>query len=198
MQTNSPGATLPGSRGTEREERFNAARSGDPLAFTMLVEQVSPRIEGSLRRFLRGDADAASAALQDAWMAAWQQWSEFNSGEHLVRCLHRVARCKATSHIRKVRRLKFTPWPDPLANRRSPPPDSMRQRGIGSEAREAVRSAVAHLPDAYRGVATLHYLDGLPLREVSGLLDLPVGALKMRLHRARVRLRRSLRSTPSL
>lgn len=58
-----------------------------------------------------------------------------------------------------------------------------------AELREAVRRALAGLPEAQRTAVALHYLAGLTQAETALVLDVEVGAVKTRLHRARVRLR---------
>jgi steroid delta-isomerase-like uncharacterized protein len=52
------------------------------------------------------------------------------------------------------------------------------------------------LPEDQRRTVRLHYFDGLPLAEVAMMVGVPVGAVKVRLHRARVRLRSALSGEP--
>ena len=187
--------TLSRDRSSDRDACLGRACSGDGRAFAMLVEQLSPSIERSLVRFLRSDAEAASAAMQDAWTAASQRLTDFESTEHLVCWLHRVAKCKAISGLRKIRRLVTSSWEEPSGDSHGfPLPAAPLEESPDREGRDAIRQAVACLPDAYRGIATLYYLHGQEIREVARLGNLSVGTVKMRLHRARVRLRRRLRN----
>jgi RNA polymerase sigma factor (sigma-70 family) len=55
-----------------------------------------------------------------------------------------------------------------------------------------VRDAVLLLPSAQRDAVLLHYIEGLSCEEIAAALDTTPGAVKARLHRARVDLRRSL------
>jgi RNA polymerase sigma-70 factor (ECF subfamily) len=57
---------------------------------------------------------------------------------------------------------------------------------------EALENAIRKLPDDYRPVFILRDVDGLTSREVSRILDLTVPAVKSRLHRSRLMLRRRL------
>jgi RNA polymerase sigma-70 factor (ECF subfamily) len=57
----------------------------------------------------------------------------------------------------------------------------------------AVRLAVEGLPPAHRAVVLLHNLEGMSLRDVAEILEVPVGTAKSRLSAAFVMLRRSLR-----
>jgi len=55
-----------------------------------------------------------------------------------------------------------------------------------------LRKAVATLPETFREAVVLHYLDELPVDEVSRILDVPRGTILSRLARGRDRLRRIL------
>jgi RNA polymerase sigma-70 factor (ECF subfamily) len=60
------------------------------------------------------------------------------------------------------------------------------------EAKDAVRKAVAELDAKYAGPVALFYLEGLDLKAIAARLDLPEGTVKIRLHRARDILRKTL------
>jgi RNA polymerase sigma-70 factor (ECF subfamily) len=57
---------------------------------------------------------------------------------------------------------------------------------------EALEAAIMKLPDDYRPVFVLRDVDGLTSREVGRILNLTVPAVKSRLHRSRLMLRRRL------
>ena len=59
--------------------------------------------------------------------------------------------------------------------------------------REAIESAIAKLPDDYRAVFILRDIDGLSNKEVGSILDLTIPAVKSRLHRSRLMLRKRLK-----
>ena len=61
----------------------------------------------------------------------------------------------------------------------------------------ALRQAIRKLPADHRVVLTLHYLDGLSVREIARALDIPSGTVKSRLHNARNILRETLERMPT-
>ena len=61
-----------------------------------------------------------------------------------------------------------------------------------SEFRERLETALNQLTPEQREAFVLKHLDGLPYREISRILDVPVDSLKMRVHRARSALRELL------
>jgi RNA polymerase sigma-70 factor (ECF subfamily) len=60
------------------------------------------------------------------------------------------------------------------------------------ETQQLIDQAIARLPDTYRDVYVLADVEGLPNAEIAGLLELGVPAVKSRLHRARLLMRRTL------
>jgi RNA polymerase sigma-70 factor (ECF subfamily) len=75
---------------------------------------------------------------------------------------------------------------------KSPEHTCVDSLSIRNEMLEALETAIRKLPDDYRPVFILRDVDGLTSREVSRILDLTVPAVKSRLHRSRLMLRRRL------
>jgi RNA polymerase sigma-70 factor (ECF subfamily) len=75
---------------------------------------------------------------------------------------------------------------------RSPESAYVDAQSIRNEMLEALENAIKKLPDDYRPVFILRDVDGLTSREVGKILDLTVPAVKSRLHRSRLMLRRKL------
>jgi RNA polymerase sigma-70 factor (ECF subfamily) len=65
---------------------------------------------------------------------------------------------------------------------------------IEKEQADALRQAVKSLPEAARAVLVLREFGGLSYREISGVLDVPIGTVMSRLNYARNRLREVLSS----
>jgi len=75
--------------------------------------------------------------------------------------------------------------------REAPGADPQREVA-GRLALSALSRAVAALPPAYREAFTLFHVEGLPYQEIRAVTGVRVNALKVRVHRAREQLRRSL------
>jgi len=69
------------------------------------------------------------------------------------------------------------------------PPEKVLLR---QEALSMLQQGIERLPDLYRAVYALAEIEGLPYREIAAILDLSVGTVKTRLHRARLFLRAML------
>lgn len=194
MPTAIQGRGAPRVLANSEEEVLAAASRGDEHAFAVLVTALTPSLQRFAECILR-DAERASAAVQDAWLAAWESMRTFESVDHLTGWMYRVVRCRAISIIRKQKRVFSVTWSDePGEEPGLPSPAAPESDALPCEVASEVRKVVDRLPDAYRGVATLFYLHQQPLREVSRLVALPVSTVKMRLHRARDWLRKRLRT----
>lgn len=70
--------------------------------------------------------------------------------------------------------------------------DAVEQAAVDAEFTEVVAAAVAQLPDGFREVVDLVDVNGLTYQEAADVLDVPIGTVMSRLHRARRRLRETL------
>ncbi|MHC4781271.1 MAG: RNA polymerase sigma factor, partial [Planctomycetota bacterium] len=59
--------------------------------------------------------------------------------------------------------------------------------------KDAIRAAFSKLPDKSREVATLHLIEGLPLKEIAEILETPEGTVRWWMFKAREILREELR-----
>ncbi|MDJ0973195.1 MAG: RNA polymerase sigma factor [Planctomycetota bacterium] len=175
------------------------ARDGDPLAFRSVAERLGPELVRFVMRFTSQPKDFANDVVQDAFVAAWCNLDGIRDDNHIRPWLYRVARFKAVDRLRKrgpggvpMTSLDMgrTIEVEPEAAPASDPADGVHT------SREAVRHAMsralAALPVRYAGAVRLHYLHGMPVGETARLLGLPKPTVKMRLFRARRRLRQLL------
>jgi RNA polymerase sigma-70 factor (ECF subfamily) len=63
---------------------------------------------------------------------------------------------------------------------------------VARMAEDDVARALASLPDEYRTVATLYFLDDLSYQEIADILGVPIGTVRSRLHRGRQMLQKQL------
>jgi RNA polymerase sigma-70 factor (ECF subfamily) len=132
------------------------------------------------RSYLPTDADAADA-VQEALTRAWEKRGTLRELKFFRTWLTRIVinECKAAlRERRRVRPMAQVPEPKP-----SPPPQADYS---------LLHDALKAMDIKYRIPLVLFYLDGYSLKEVAGLLLLPQGTVKNRLHRAREKLRTRL------
>jgi RNA polymerase sigma-70 factor (ECF subfamily) len=186
---------VPQPRGLSRtEERtlLAAARRGDPLARSRLVEALAGTVFRYGRSFCR-DEDDAEDVLQDVLLKLLETLPEFRGESALSTWAFTVAR--RTCALRKRRASRYTSLerddrgparalPDPRA---SPALDAER-----TELRAALERGLARLPVPLREVVLLRDVEGRSAAEVARALRIGEAAVKSRLHRARRVLRSEL------
>jgi RNA polymerase sigma factor (sigma-70 family) len=152
------------------------ARGGDRAAFAELVERHHAALVACCRRMM---GDAAHDAAQDAVVTALLSLDRLRDDEKFGAWLVGIGLNACRSMLRRR-----SPAAPPDA--RSPDPaDVVAERELA----ERVRAAIAELPRGQREAVTLYYLAGLTQAEAAEHLGIPPGAVKTRLHKARVSLR---------
>ena len=68
--------------------------------------------------------------------------------------------------------------------------DYRKKKLMKMELQERIQYEISRLPDKYRAVIVLKYMEELPFQEISEILELPLGTVKTRIHRGREALRK--------
>jgi RNA polymerase sigma-70 factor (ECF subfamily) len=177
--------------GTLRGALLDRARRHDGDAFAELVH---PRLAGLLRTAtaILGHEEDASDALQDALTRAWRGMSGLRDEDRFDAWLTRILVNECRTALKRRTRTRIReiavdvgPADREVASRSAAVAESV----VG---RIALEAAFERLSADERTILVLHHLDGRPLAEVAGLLGIPVGTAKSRLHAARVSLERNL------
>jgi RNA polymerase sigma-70 factor (ECF subfamily) len=177
-------------------------KARDANAFEVAVRQYGGRMLTVARRLLADENDAQDA-VQSAFVAMFRSIDRFEGNSQLGTWLHRIAVNSALMALRSRRRRHECPI-EPLlpsfeadGHRRDtrpawslPAPEDTER----AELRETVRRKVAELPEQFRIVLVLRDIEGLDTDETAQVLDIKPGAVKTRLHRARMALRTLLES----
>jgi RNA polymerase sigma-70 factor (ECF subfamily) len=175
-------------------------RAGDDAAYEELVRAYGGRLLAVARRFLRSEDDARDA-VQDAFLSAFRSIGGFEGNARLSTWLHRIVVNAALMKLRTRRRKPEQSieelLPGFLENGHLERPASpWRQTELDGVEREQLRGLleenIGRLPEGYRNVLMLRDIEGLDTQETAEVMGLSEGAVKTRLHRARMALRELL------
>ena len=172
----------------ERDDVLAARASQDFDAFAELYRRHLDRIY----RFVRSQVPDNSTAEDLTAQVFFKALSSAGSfrGEAAYRSwLYRIAHNVIATWGRQRARSPLVV--EDLPESEDPSASPVTQ-AIAGEQREMVRSKVAELPPAQREVVALRYLEEFSIEEVADVTDRSRGAVRILLHRARLRLRRSL------
>ncbi len=166
------------------------AQDGDAEALKILARRWHARLYRHAAR-LTGDAEGASDAAQDAWLAIVRGLRRLDDPARFPAWALRIVSFKSADWIRmqvrdRNRARNATPAENSAAPPFSPPPDEP------SDDVARLRNALRTLSSDHRAALSLHYLDGLSVDEIALALNVPAGTVKSRLHHARARLKQTL------
>lgn len=180
-------------------DRFKA---GDAKAFDELVVRYEGKMYGFLMRMC-GCADRAQDVVQETFMTAYRYLNGFRGDASFKTWLYRIA---STSCMKNKRRRKNEParhvslddlvpgeaeikgltdssWP-------TTPAEELLNRELAAH----IQNSLLELPEKYRIVFVLRDVEGFSAEEAARTLKITVPAVKSRLHRARLFLRKKLSS----
>lgn len=178
------------------------ARTGDETAFGELMQTHYPSTFRLVLAIVRHEHDARDVC-QEVWLTVWKTLPNYRGDSRFTTWLHPIATRRAIDHLRKRRRWfdRFLPFasstdefpgaPEPAA------PDDTAADVQAAESRARYERALATLSPRLRAALVLREVEGLSYDEIALALDCPVGTVMSRLHQARQRLARTLRSLPS-
>ncbi len=170
------------------------ALAGKPAAFGQLVLKYQDRLYNTVVHVVHSAEDARDV-VQEAFVQAFVKLETFHGTSAFYTWLYRIAFNVAISRSRKkkrptvsVERDRETTGQEPV-DRRAGPSEQAEQE----ERCRQVREAIATLSDEHRAVVILREIDGCCYETIAEILELPVGTVRSRLHRARLQLRDQLK-----
>ena len=182
----------------QREDRDLVRRclKDDQAAYRRLLAKYERPVYGLVRRMVRDEEQARDLA-QEAFIRAFKNLRQFDQERKFSSWLFRIANNLCIDHYRR-RKLDTVPMvrhsEGEVEETWDLPDDSPGPAEIFSD-RELGRrllAAVESLPPGYRIVILLRHQQGLAYDEIAESLDLPLGTVKARIHRAHRLLREKL------
>jgi RNA polymerase sigma-70 factor (ECF subfamily) len=140
---------------------------------------------------IANDPNAAADLLQDVFLRLYRFADRVDPNRPLEPWLYRVTTNLAYTHVKKRHRW-FSPLEDIaewLVGSKKQTPQYVAEM---DEESQQVHQAIASLPLQQRVVIVLYYINDLSLQEIAGILDVPEGTIKSRLHYGRKALRKQL------
>ena len=168
-------------------------RKGEPEAFEILVARYKNRVFGILTHYER-DAQKVEDLAQDTFLKAWRNLEQYRAKSPFEHWLSRIASNVARDHLRRIqRRIRETSFED-LGE------GSIDWLSTGNinrqlkvrEARQLLEYAMQALTPLSRVILTQREIEGRSLKEVSELTGQSVDSVKVRCHRAKIKMREAL------
>ena len=174
---------------------IDSCLSGRREAFGQLVERYQNRLFHSLLHLLGSTEDAQDAA-QDAFVQAFEKLGSFRGQSQFYSWLFRIAFNTAVSNKRKTRRMAVSLEARKEASGLEPPdanPSTEPSYAMDvSDRQRLIQQALSELSEEFRTALVLKEMDGMSYEEIADVVDVPVGTVRSRIHRARFELRDKL------
>lgn len=179
------------------QEFLTRLRQHEAAAFTELFETYADRIYRLALGLLKQEDDAEEV-VQATFVSAFEALDRFEPQAQLSTWLYRIAYNHALMLLR--RRHAVLPLPEEEEDGIPFPvqlvdwshlPD---QYALSGEAQAVLRTAITELPVGLRAAFLLRDIEGLSTAECAHIQGLTEAACKVRLHRARLRLREQVSS----
>ncbi|MCB0317212.1 MAG: sigma-70 family RNA polymerase sigma factor [Bdellovibrionales bacterium] len=181
-------------------ELVKAVATGCVDSFEEIINRYSDKAYSLATRFTKNKQDAEEV-LQDVFTTVYRKIDSFEGKSSFSSWLYRVTVNASLMKIRKRNQDKSILLEEAVADPANSlilKTDSRNNADEITARKELLRimeEAITSLPDEYRPVFILRDIDGLSSKEVSKILKLSVPAVKSRLHRSRLLLRRKLAET---
>lgn len=168
------------------------ASGGNRVAFAVLYDRNAPRVYNLLRRLTASDSEAEDLT-QETFLTAWQKLDEWQGRGQFGTWLCGIAVRHAQNRNRHLARRETEPMDAETAASHvlSDPFLHLSNRELAAELEQALRN----LPTVCREVFVLIKVEGWTQRETAECLEIPIGTVQSRLHRAIQRLRIALSET---
>ena len=177
---------------------LQALRAGDASALAALFDTYADRLYRLAQGLLR-NPDEAEDVVQETFLKALTHLDRFEGRSRLSTWLYRVAYNASIDRLRRqgesalpsddreTEEAGAVPLPQVLVEWRTP-----EEILIDAEAQAALDEAIQALSESLRVVFVLRDIEGLSTAETAQVLGISPGAVKVRLHRARLALRERL------
>jgi RNA polymerase sigma-70 factor (ECF subfamily) len=175
------------------EQLLSNYRHGDKGSFGKLVGRYERELFHFLVRFL-GDRAAAEDVFQEAFLQFHQSADQFDASRRFRPWLFTIAANKARDLMRSNARRPTSPLSASinsnddesgefidLMSSAAQMPDEPLQR---EELQQLVHKTVMNMPEHLREILLLSYFHQFPYKQISDILDIPLGTVKSRLHAA--------------
>ena len=178
-------------------KRIKQVLKGDQNAYADIVNLYQHKLYQVCYRML-GNKQEAEDIAQEAFIRAYINLHSYDQKRKFSTWLYRIATNLCIDRIRKkkpdyyldaeVAGTEGLDMYSQIAADEKLPEEAVEQM----ELQDRIQYEISRLPDKYRSVIVLKYIEELSLQEISEILDMPLGTVKTRIHRGREALRKQL------
>ena len=175
--------------GVAEHELVQRCRQGDETAFRELVDQYKGLVYGLIARSIT-DRARAEELSQDVFLKVHKGLPYFRGESKLSTWIYRIVVNVLSQERRELATVSLDEQGEDDRPRHEP---GAEDRSFGDLAmKDRLQKAIERLPVPYQVLVNGHYMKGMRYEELADALNLPMGTVKIHLHRAKRQLRHVL------
>ena len=173
------------------------AKHGDHGAFEELYSCSYQAVHIVILTMVRADEDTVADLIQDTYLKIYQRLDQLEDPEKFRAWAKQIARNTALDYLKKSKTLSFSEvYADGDIPIEIEDPDTSHLPDIVVDRQETIRllyEILDTLPDAQRTVISMHYLQGIPVKEIAATLGRSENTIKVQLFQGRKSLEAKIR-----
>ena len=178
-------------------ELLSRVIDGDLAAFDVVVDRYKGRLLNFVFRFI-GDKEVAEDIVQETFLRAYRKRTYYEAIANFSTWLFTIAGNLAKTELRQRKRWRLLSldWNDETQTGFDIADESYRpDRVTESELiQRSIQRAIDSLPLNYKQVVILRDIDGMSYQDIAKIVGCPVGTVKSRVNRGRLRLQKKLKA----
>ena len=183
-----------GSQPTD-EELIARFQNGDAYAFDLIVRRYKDPLLNFIYRFL-GDLVESEDIVQETFYRVYKNKHYYKEVAKFSTWIYTIAGNLAKTELRRRKRRRvFSIHKETAAEKELDLPDlsSDPEKEVNTVVTEKIiHKAITSLPQKFRQVIVLRDIQGFSYEEISGIIKVPLGTVKSRVNRARLKLQEDL------
>lgn len=177
------------------EELIARFQQGDTYAFDQLVHRYKDPLLNFIFRFI-GDVNEAEDIVQDTFYRVYKNKHYYKEVAKFSTWIYTIAGNLAKTELRRRKRRRIFSIHKETPSEKEfelPDPDRDPEDLVNSAITEKhIQKAISNLPPKFRQVIILRDVQGFSYEEISAMIKVPLGTVKSRVNRARLRLQEDL------
>ncbi len=150
--------------------------------------------------YLSGDREQANDLLQDTYLKAYRFFDKFEAGTNAKAWLYRIMKNTYINEYRRTHRQpEIVEYDEQISAYQMSPRGGREDNDLRNMLDtqmfdDDIAGALAGLPEKFKSVIVLRDLEEMPYEEIAEVLEIPIGTVRSRLHRARALLFEKLKT----
>lgn len=178
------------------EELVSAVQSGEADAYKHVIDRYQGKIYAYIMR-LTNHREEAKDIAQDVFLKAYKHLHRFDTSRKFSSWVYRIAHNESVNFLKKITRAKIESLEvHAEIGKQHADKTDLHEELVRKQDRTLMRDAIDSLPDKYRTVMEMRYLEEYSYEEIGKALDKPINTVGTLINRAKKKLADAITASP--